>query len=261
MEGDPREREQQKAELIKDVLSLANGSADTAGDTAVMIVGASSDRREDGSHDVYDVGDSVPTAAQILELVRSFSSPPMDSLDVLPFRVNQTRLFALVIPPSPHVYETTKPLRSPSQAFSKYSVFIRRGDSVDVASSRERDAIKTLKRIRLSQVRNPPPMSFGGAVGATTGAILLGQIGSRKSGIEGAIGGGLAGSLLGAFVGALMGTAYEALIQQTGNRRQLPERRRGLAMGIGAASVIATWILADKVSDALLPSTRHKTGS
>jgi hypothetical protein len=259
--ADPKEKEYQKVELIKDILSLANGNAETAGETAVMIVGAASERREDGSRVVFDVGESIPTAAQILEIVRAVSSPPMDSIQVVPFRHNEATLFAVVIAPTPHVYEITKTLKWDSHSFSKYSVFIRRGDSVDLASSRERDAIATLKRIRLSEVRNPPPVSFGGAVGATIGGILIGQISSRKGGIGGAVGGGLAGGILGGTFGVLMGISYEALFQQTSAWRQPPARRRGIVMALVATLVTGTWILSDKIGDMVVGSTQRRDGS
>jgi hypothetical protein len=256
LEEDPKQKELQKAELVKDILSLANGSVETAGETAVLIVGASDVILSDGSRQLFDVGANLPKSAEILAVVRSFSSPPMDSLQVIPFQHRGTSLFALLIPPTPHVYEITKELKLKSKTFSRYSVFVRRGDSVDLASAKERDALSTLKRIRMSEVRNPPPSSFGGAVGATTGGILLGQIASRERGVRGALAGGFVGSLLGAIFGTLMGMSYELLFQRTGHWRQEPARRRAALMGLAAAVVIGTWIGSDKLGNAVVPKTQ-----
>jgi len=253
LEEDPKEKKSQKAELVKDIISLANGSLEAVGDPAVLIVGASDKLREDGLREVSDVGPNLPTAAQILDVVRPFCNPPMDSLQVIPFQHDTATLFAIFIPPTPHVFELADDLRTRSRVYSKYSVLVRRGDSIDLASSKEREALGTLKRIKSSELRNPPPTSLAAAVGATTAGILVGQIGSRDGGIRGAAAGGLVGSLIGGLIGTLMGLAYELFFQQTGGWHQEPGRRRAAVMSLAAAMAAATWIVSGKLANMFTP--------
>ena len=256
-EEDPRLKNLQKAEMVKDILAMANGSSESAGETAIMLVGVSSERSENGAPMIHDVGDPIPTAVQILDIVRPLSNPPMDSLSVIPFTCGATRLFAVVIPPTPHLYETSRPLETSGKAFSEHVVFIRRGDSVGVATQRERDAIRSLKAIRLSEMRNPSPTLFGGAAGATSGLILLGRITGRHThSVEGAMAGGLVGAFLGAVFGALMGSSYEYLMQETRGWRQPQERRRRAITAASGIIVVAIWYLADKLGEAVLRTTR-----
>ncbi len=54
----------QRAELIKDILALANGSPSTAGKKALLIIGADKQFGPDGSRVVYDVGNLLPDREQ-----------------------------------------------------------------------------------------------------------------------------------------------------------------------------------------------------
>jgi hypothetical protein len=198
LEEDGQSKQWHKAELVKDFLTLANGSADTAGETAVMLVGVESERQEDGTRVVHDLGHMTPSPAELLQIVRSLSTPPTDSLEVVPLADNGSDFFADVIPPTPHVYEATRPLKTRTKAFSEFVVLVRRGDSVGIASGRVRELIGTLKAVRLSEIHSPPAAQFRGAVGATTRASLNGQISVRRIGtVEGDIGGGVRGALVG----------------------------------------------------------------
>ncbi len=52
---EPRIPQQQRGELIKDILSLANGSFDTVGQDAIIIVGVGDKKEPDGKRKIYGV--------------------------------------------------------------------------------------------------------------------------------------------------------------------------------------------------------------
>ena len=247
-EGTRREKD----ELVKDILALANGNAESAGETAFMVVGAEDQREPDGTRKTNDVGDSLPTAEQIINIVSAASSPPLASLEILPFSQGDKRLFAVAILPSPHVFETTRELVTPKQRYSKYVVFIRRGNSVDVASERERQAIRRVKQVLLAEARNPPSILFGASVGATIGGVLLARVGSKLTGNkEGTIAGVLVGPIVGGLFGALIGSTYQAITDTQSEWRRVRPASRRLAIAASAPIAVIIWYLSGRLGDAL----------
>ncbi len=202
----------QKAELIKDVLAMANGDAYSAGQTAYLIVGVGDERTPDGSRELFDVGDSIPQAASILQMVNAVSSPPLQGLEVIPFEAKGKRLFALRISPSPYLHETSRLLETPSKTFSERIVFIRRNETVAIASASERDVIRQLKGLYFSETQNVPPIAFGAVVGAAVGGITIGRLMGKQTGKkEGAIAGTIVGLLVGGILGGSLGSSYRSL--------------------------------------------------
>lgn len=246
LEGDSTAAARQKDELVKDILALANGNAEVVGETSFLVIGAGDHREADGSRRVYDLGDSVPSPGQILDIVRAAASPPLAYLEVQPFQVGEARLFAVAIPPSPHIHETTRKL----QTYSKYAVFIRKGDEVDLASEGEREVLRKLKGVLLAEATNPPATAFGALVGATIGGYLLARVGSKITrSKEGTIAGAIVGPIFGGLFGALIGSAHQ-LIKVAGREFLLasPTRRR-VAIVASAPIAIATWYASEKVAD------------
>ena len=143
-------------------------------------------------------------------IINAYCEPPIQDLLCELVSIEGTRLLVITIPPSPHLHETTQKLETPSQTYSPYVVFVRRDETVDLASAREREAIAQLKRVRYHEARNVPPVQFGAAVGA----LLIGSAGGNyfveKTGKKELRPlGWLIGGLLGGLNGSMLGGAYK----------------------------------------------------
>lgn len=139
----------QWGELIKDVLSLANGNIGTAGEYGYLIIGADDKLKSDGTLNLRDVGDSTPTNKEILEKVNSFCDPYLHDLYCDIIKVEGKRLLAISIPPSPYVHRLSKQLKTPKKEFSPHAALVRRGDGEEiyVASIKEQEAIEKEKQV------------------------------------------------------------------------------------------------------------------
>ena len=195
-------RDRLKGELIKDVLALANGSVASAGKDAYLIIGVDDKRNAEGSRELYDIGESIPASTTIIDIVKSASEPPLSYIEVVRFTVSGKRIFAIVIPPSPHLHETTRKISTSSQTYSEHIVFIRHNDSVAIASAKEREALQKAKQRHFAETRKVPPVRFGAMIGAIIGAFIFMQIGQQQYSAQG---GGIVGTIIGAIFGGLMG--------------------------------------------------------
>jgi len=164
-------RKRQRQEFVKDILSLANGNANVAGETAHLVIGAAETLDENGNRELFDVGGLDIKSQKLLGIVNSFCEPPLQDLWCDIVEIDNKQLLVITIPPSPYLYETTQKLETPTQTYSPYVVFVRRDENVDIASAREREAIAQLKRLRYQETQNAPPVQFGAALGA----LLMGS--------------------------------------------------------------------------------------
>lgn len=140
-------KEQQWAELVKDVLALANGNVGTATQTGYLIVGADDKLKPDGTPTLRDVGGTVPTRKEILEKVNSYCQPQVPDLQCEVILVDGVKLLVISIPPTPYLYRLSKQLKTPKKEYSPYTVLIRRGDGerTHEASPDEQRAIEQEK--------------------------------------------------------------------------------------------------------------------
>jgi hypothetical protein len=198
-----------KDELIKDILSLANGSTITVGETAYLIVGADDELSVDGTRQLYDVDGSLPTAADILKIVNEACDPHLQDIECESVEVDGRRLVVITVHPTPHLHETTRRLDTPTRSFSEYTVFVRHNESVAIASTRERDAILKLKQLCFAETRNVSPIPFGIVVGALSSGAIGASLGKKVVGEDsGQAIGGIVGALAGGTLGGLAGSMY-----------------------------------------------------
>lgn len=238
-------KKRQKHEMVKDILALANGNANVAGETAYLIIGAANTLGEDGNRALFDIGELEVKSQQLLKIINAYCEPPIQDLLCEPVSIEGTRLLVITIPPSPHLHETTQKLETPSQTYSPYVVFVRRDETVDLASAREREAIAQLKRLRFHEAQNAPPVQFGAAVGALLiGSAAGNQLVEKTGKKELRPVGWLIGSLLGTLVGGSMGIAYKEWRSLLRDWPLIPKWIRPWAIAAGTlAGGAIVWVL------------------
>ena len=64
--SNPKIAESARGEMIKDILSLANGNTSVAGETSFLIIGVSDETNEHGHRDLFDVITQKPISRQRL---------------------------------------------------------------------------------------------------------------------------------------------------------------------------------------------------
>jgi predicted HTH transcriptional regulator len=140
-------KELQWGEIVKDILSLANGNVGTAGQPGYLIIGADDKLKPDGTLNLRDIGDETPTQKLILEKVNSYCDPPLPDLCCDIIILEGKRLLVISIPPSPYLHRLTKQLKTPKKEFSPHTALVRRcdGEKIYEASPKEQEAIEKEK--------------------------------------------------------------------------------------------------------------------
>ncbi len=150
-------------EFIKDILALTNGNVGTAHQAGQLVIGAGDELLPDGIRPLYDSKDLRLTRRQVLEKVNSACAPPIPDLQCDAVELDGKTLWVITIPPSPHVHETTRELRTTKGEFddsgqlrhvqdkpiTKSTVFIRRNDGIYPATEAERQALRNDKSSNL----------------------------------------------------------------------------------------------------------------
>jgi predicted HTH transcriptional regulator len=211
--NDHKLREWDKDELIKDLLSLVNGSANSAGETAYLVLGAEDKIDNNGTRAILGITGQIPSSNDILQTVNKACEPPISDLLCEQITVNGKTLLVITLQPSPHLHETTRRLETKNKkAYTERTVFIRQDERIGIASARDRAAIQELKTHRLTEKRNVPPILFGTANGAFLGQLFAQVAAKNKEmrpeeqtalSIVWTIGGGVAGAMLGKAVSDL----------------------------------------------------------
>lgn len=133
-------------ELIKDVLALANGNIGTSGKDGFLVIGIADKLNSAGTREVFDIPNIPVTAKQILDRVNSVSKSQLPDLHLETMVFQEKNIWIIRIPPSPYLYEISKPLVTFNSTYPENSVFVRRKDGIGIASTEERQAILTEKK-------------------------------------------------------------------------------------------------------------------
>ncbi|NTW03407.1 MAG: ATP-binding protein, partial [Oscillochloris sp.] len=203
-------KEKQRGEFIKDVLALANGNAVTAGETAYLIIGADDHLKADGTRDLFDVVAAIPDQRTLLAYVNSACEPTLDTIVWEPVILDGKRLIVITIPPTPHLHETARQLKTKESIYTEHIVLYRENAQTKVANARQREAILLLKRRRYADRNNAPPRLLGAVVGSLVGGVMGEQQG-RLPLTGGRAARTIAGGLVGGLVGAGLGNSYRDL--------------------------------------------------
>lgn len=137
---DQQVRKQQWGELIKDILALANGNVGFAGKAGYLVIGV------DEQRNLYNCTYTPINKQQILQKVNNYCHPPLPDLQVESVSIDGKKLIVIIIPPTPHLHETTQEIQtSNKRVFPAHITFVREGDSIVTASEAVREAIKKEK--------------------------------------------------------------------------------------------------------------------
>lgn len=246
-------QEYQRSEMIKDILSLANGNASTVGQTGYLILGAADKVGVEGNRQLFDVDAKPFTRTRLLQIVNAACAPPVDDLKCDPVVKDGKQLVVIEIPPSPHLHETTRSLTvSPEMTYTKHIIFTRHGESIEVAAAMDRVAILDRKQRYFNESRKAPPIIFGAVVGAVSGGMMAKAIREMPADqqhsptITGIVGG-----LVGGGAGALVGNVYQQWTAIKADLDRLPPKRRKIATAVTLAGLTGFTVGVSKVLDAM----------
>ena len=240
---DKETQKRQRGELVRDILSLANGNASVVGDTAYLIIGVADTRNNDGTRDLFDIQDPLITPVDLLNKVNQYSDPPIDALTSHAIHLDRKRLIIIALPPSPHLHETTKKLDAVA-TYDKHTVFIRHNERIDTASAKERAAIMKLKQLHFEYTLRPKPRIFGAGVGALTGGVSA-SAALYKEPVARRVGAGIAGGIMGSICGALLGDTYQEVMMVKPDWDRATPREKVMMAGVYTATVGAVGLLHD----------------
>lgn len=235
---DGKVKERQRDELIKDLLSLANGSASTAGETAYLIIGAENKRNPDGTRELHDIQGRLPEADDLRKMVNAACTPSIERIFCETREVYGKQLFVISIPPSLYLHETTRDLKA-SKNYLKHIVFVRHNEGIEIASAKDREAIAHMKKVYFTRIQSVPPGKFG----ALLGAVLLGWAGAmldkERFTRNERIGRATGGVIVGVIIGGSLGRLYKNFVDIRVDWPMMPTYLRVITIVLPVAGV---WI-------------------
>lgn len=150
------EKEQQWAELVKDIVSLTNGNIGTANQTAHLIIGVGNKLNSDGMPSINDIGITIPTRRELYDKVDSYCSPPLPDIQCDTWSLEGKQILVISIPPSPYLHRLSRTLKTPKKEFSPHTVLIRRGDGEKIyEASQEEQAAIAKEKSEISRSATP----------------------------------------------------------------------------------------------------------
>lgn len=151
-------------EFIKDIIAVTNGNVGTSEQMGLLIIGADNELLPDGTRALYDISDLQLTTQQIIAKVNSACIPPIPDIHFERVVLDGRSLCVITVPPSPYVHETSRQLTITKgyfdgtgklkvevvdKVYTEYTAFIRKGENIFPASSRERRALEADKGFEL----------------------------------------------------------------------------------------------------------------
>jgi hypothetical protein len=208
-----KKAEADKGEMIKDILSLANGNTNVAGEESYLVIGASNEIDEYGNRELFDaISSKSITRQRILDIVNPFCDPSIEDILCDAILIDGKKLLTITILPSPYIYETTQKLKTARVTYDKYTVFVRHAEGVRTASTKERLALQELKKLRFNETMNVPPVPFGAFMGALFLGLLAPKLITKQGDTNEKISSArIAGASVGAFMGGMIGSNYAQL--------------------------------------------------
>lgn len=144
---DPNVQNRHWNELVKDILSIANGNVGFASREGYLIIGISDAPDSTGRRLLHSCEDVEIDKQQIIRRVNRICNPPLPNLDLDRINIDGCEIIVITVPITPHLHEITNDLQTTGRAFPEGTVFIRRGDDIRNASQQEREDILREKKI------------------------------------------------------------------------------------------------------------------
>lgn len=258
-DSDSNVKKKHRDELIRDILSLANGSPNVAGETSYLIIGVG-DILDAGDREIFGVSGKIPNGRDILSMVKDASEPPLGDLVCEEINLRGKNVLVITIPPSPHLHETTRKIEATSGTFTEHTAFIRRDDSIRIASAKDRAAIQDLKTIRITEKRNAPPVIFGAANGALVGRVIATSLVEKWSTDNQEKTTWVTFmTIVGGILGAMIGNSYSGLLRIYRELQSIPTRWRPAALAAVLGSGLGVSAIINKLLGKLLEKLTSKT--
>ena len=139
--------ELQWGELIKDILSLANGNIGYAAQPGYLVIGPEDKPDSLGNRKLYSTEGTDVNISQIQDKVNSACRPSIPVIELNRLEVDGSQILIIFIGPSPYLHETTRDIKTGGMQYHKGAILIRIGDKVKIASAEEVSAIRSEKDI------------------------------------------------------------------------------------------------------------------
>ncbi|MBE9033389.1 ATP-binding protein [filamentous cyanobacterium LEGE 11480] len=142
-------RQLQWGELVKDIISLANGNIGYFGEPGYLAIGISNKKNSQGTRDVRNIDEKeIATRKEILERVNSYCSPSIPNIDIKEYSIKGKRIYVIHIPPTYQMHRLSKALKTPKREFSIHAVLIRfgNGEKIYEASDEEKEILLKQRR-------------------------------------------------------------------------------------------------------------------
>ena len=130
-----------KSELIKDILSIANGNPQTVGEEGFLVFGVSDNKEEifDISNTMLDIpnnkyADLPALEGYILEALNNTVTPAFLGLKLAFMQADEKRILVISIPPHPYLLSLSKDLQLKNRTDKKNTVYFRIGEQINIAS-------------------------------------------------------------------------------------------------------------------------------
>lgn len=238
-------QEASKHELVKDILALANGVPNKTADPTYLIIGAADKLDENGNRPVFDVNPSGIDRKTILDILDSYSNPRIPNLNCHSLSFQEKTLVVIELAPSYSLHETTKRLTTKgdegkkTKTYQEFTVFVRHGESISIASQQERETIQAMKRVSFTNVTHVEPTSFGAIIGAIIGGIFLPPAGEKILGKkEGYQAGLIVGPLVGGFLGGMIGNTSKEYLETRIEWKYYSTKKRAALLAIFPLAVL-----------------------
>lgn len=134
-------------ELIKDLLSLANGNVGYASQTGYLVIGPEDKPDASGVRKIHSIKNVSVDISQIRNKVNDACHPSIPSIELEKVSFEDDQIIIVIIKPSPHLHQITRNITTKQTQYHKGTIFIRIGDSIKAASFEEMIAIKNEKDI------------------------------------------------------------------------------------------------------------------
>jgi predicted HTH transcriptional regulator len=129
-----------KGELIKDIVSIANGNPQTIGEVGYLVFGVSDDKQK--IKDITDEMLSIPNKYRdlaflettLLNTLNNHVTPDFLGLELEFIQADEKRILVITIPPHPYLLSLSKDLQLKKRTDKKGTTYYRIGEVIHSAS-------------------------------------------------------------------------------------------------------------------------------